>query len=219
MRYPLIVIEGLDGSGKATQTKRLCRELLQRRIPYRQLSFPDYAQDSSALVKMYLNGDFGLDPQKVNAYAAASFYAVDRYASFVKFWKNDYDNGVCMVADRYVTSNFIYQMTKLPCDQWDAFMDWVQDYEYRKLGLPRPDVVLYLDVPPAVSQALLSRRYDGNDDRKDIHERNIAFLQRCREAALYSARKLGWRVLACAEDDRMKPVEQVFDEMLLLLNL
>ena len=191
MKHPFIVIEGLDGSGKATQTNQLCKALKQKQIKYRHLTFPDYEQDSSALIKLYLSGAFGTEPNSVNAYAAASFYAVDRYASFQRFWKQDYLDGTCLVADRYATSNFIYQLTKLPKEEWEHFIHWAEDYEYHKLELPRPDVVIYLDVPPEISQALLSTRYQGDETKKDIHERNMNFLMQCREAALYSAEKLG----------------------------
>ena len=145
MKHPFIVIEGLDGSGKATQTNQLCKALEQKQIKYRHLTFPDYEQDSSALIKLYLSGAFGTEPNSVNAYAAASFYAVDRYASFQRFWKQDYLDGICLIADRYATSNLIYQLTKLPKEEWDHFIHWAEDYEYHKLELPRPDVVIYLD--------------------------------------------------------------------------
>ncbi len=218
MKRPLIVLEGLDGSGKATQTAQLCNVLEQRGTPHRRLQFPDYDQPSSALVKLYLNGELGSEPHSVNAYAAASFYAVDRYAGFVRFWQQDWQNGVCLVADRYTTSNLIYQLAKLPQAEWDAFIRWVEAYEYDKLGLPRPDVVLYLDVPPEISQRLLHVRYRGDEACKDIHERNTAYLAQCRTAALYSAQRLGWHVIACAENGEMKSVEAIHQEILRVLS-
>ena len=214
MKHPFIVIEGLDGSGKATQTNQLCKALKQKQIKYRHLTFPDYEQDSSALIKLYLSGAFGTEPNSVNAYAAASFYAVDRYASFQRFWKQDYLDGTCLVADRYATSNFIYQLTKLPKEEWEHFIHWAEDYEYHKLELPRPDVVIYLDVPPEISQALLSTRCQGDETKKDIHERNMNFLMQCREAALYSAEKLGWNVISCADNGTMKSIEAIHKEIM-----
>ena len=119
MSGKLIVIEGLDGSGKATQTALLCEALEKMGKKIRRITFPDYKEPSSALIKMYLGGEFGDDPGAVNAYAASSFYAVDRFASFIKFWKDFYLAGGLVIADRYATSNAIYQMGKLPKSGWD----------------------------------------------------------------------------------------------------
>ena len=124
MRGRLLTVEGLDGSGKATQARLLCDFLSEMEIRVRKVSFPDYEHSSSSLVKMYLNGEFGSKPEDVNAYAASSFFAVDRYASYRKYWKASLENGEWVVADRYTTSNMIYQVTKLPRDEWDPFLDW-----------------------------------------------------------------------------------------------
>lgn len=214
MNRSIIVIEGLDGSGKATQTEQLCQTFQRKKTEYRHITFPDYEQESSALVKMYLNGAFGSDPGCVNAYAAASFYAVDRYASYQRFWKKEYLDGTCIIADRYATSNLIYQLTKLPKEEWDQFIDWVEDYEYHKLELPKPGIVIYLDMPTQVSQVLMNERYQGNEEKKDIHERNMVFLNQCREAALYSAAKLGWYVITCAEHGKPKTIEAIHQEIM-----
>ncbi len=205
----LIVLEGLDGSGKATQTGLLCRRLEAEGIPVNHISFPNYAESSSALVKSYLAGEFGGTPDAVNAYAASSFYAVDRYAAYLKHWRADYENGVMIVADRYTTSNAIYQMTKLPREEWDTFLDWLEEYEYRLLALPRPDRVIYLDMPPEVSQRLMSERYGGNESRKDIHEADVTFQRACRESALYAARRLDWQVVACGENGVPRAMEAI----------
>ena len=135
----LVVIEGLDGSGKATQTALLCEALTQIGVRLKRVSFPDYQEKSSALVQMYLGGELGAHPQEVNAFAASSFYAVDRFASYVRHWRSDYASGSLIVADRYTTSNMVYQMTKLPRSEWDSYLDWVRDFEYNKLGLPAPN--------------------------------------------------------------------------------
>ena len=172
MKRRLIVIEGLDGSGKATQAKLLAENLAQQNLRVREVSFPDYASESSALVKMYLAGAFGTHPDDVNAYAASSFYAVDRYASFKHDWQGDYEAGL-VIADRYTTSNAIHQCSKLPMEQWDAYLDWLFDFEYEKLGIPSPDLVVYLKVDPDVSQKLLSKRYDGHMEKEDIHEKDL----------------------------------------------
>ena len=212
----LIVIEGLDGSGKATQAKRLTEALVEKGIPVREVSFPDYGSDSSALVRMYLSGQFGTDPQNVNAYAASSFFAVDRFASYKKDWCRDYARGV-VIADRYTTSNAVHQCSKLPKEQWDDFLNWLFDFEYKKLGIPAPDRVIYLNVDPAVSQALMTARYSGDENKKDIHERDIAYLRHSREAAAYCAEKLGWETVDCCRDGQMRSIEDIHKDVMKLL--
>lgn len=212
----LIVIEGLDGSGKATQAKRLTEALVEKGIPVREVSFPDYGSDSSALVRMYLSGQFGTDPQDVNAYAASSFFAVDRFASYKKDWHRDYARGV-VIADRYTTSNAVHQCSKLPKEQWEDFLNWLFDFEYKKLGIPAPDRVIYLNVDPAVSQALMTARYSGDENKKDIHERDIAYLRHSREAAAYCAEKLGWETVDCCRDGQMRSIEDIHKDVMKLL--
>lgn len=214
----LMVIDGLDGCGKSTQLEWLDKALSQRGEAYRQISFPDYEQPSSALVKMYLNGDLGGSPAAVNAYAASSFYAVDRYASYKCFWQNDYEAGTPIVAARYSTSNAIHQMTKCPESEWDIYLEWLEDYEYRLLGLPKPDKVIFLDMPLEVSQKLLEKRYDGDAEKKDIHERDTSYLQNCRRAALYAAKKLGWIVIPCSRDGEPLPMQEIHEEILKCYN-
>lgn len=204
----LIVLEGLDGSGKSTQLPLLEAEL-RRRGPVRTVSFPNYGSPSSALVKMYLGGEFGDRPGDVNAYAAGAFYAVDRYASFKKDWQADYQNGTAILAGRYATSNLLYQMEKLPEDHWDDYIAWVEDFEYVKLGLPRPDRVIFLDMPVEVSQKLLSKRYEGREDRKDLHERDARFLESCARCARFAAQRLGWKTVLCAEGGEPLSVKEI----------
>lgn len=210
----LMVIDGLDGCGKSTQLDLLDKALSARGERYRQISFPDYQQPSSALVRMYLGGDLGGSPAAVNAYAASSFYAVDRYASYKCFWQEDYQAGVPIVAARYTTSNAIHQMTKCDESEWDAYLAWLEDYEYRLLGLPKPDKVIFLDMPLEVSQKLLAKRYDGDEGKKDIHERDNTYLVNCRRAALYAAEKLGWVVIPCSCDGEPLPLEEIHREIL-----
>ena len=213
----LVVIDGLDGCGKSTQLDLLDRALSAAGAHYRQISFPDYAQPSSAPVRMYLAGELGGSPDAVNAYAASSFYAVDRYISFKKFWQEDYLSGVPIVAARYTTSNAIHQMTKLPPERWNGFLAWLEDYEYGKLGLPVPDAVVFLDMPLEVSQRLLRQRYDGDESRRDIHERDLDYLAACRCAALYAAEKRGWAVLPCAEDGEPLPPDEIHRRLAALI--
>lgn len=213
MAGKLIVIEGLDGSGKATQTKNLFDYLTSNGEQVVKVTFPDYDSPASALVKMYLNSEFGDDPNAVNAYSASAFYAVDRVASYIKNWKEDYLSGKTILCDRYATSNIIYQMSKVPQEEKDSFIEWQYDFEYNKLGLPAPTQVIYLDVEPEVSQKLMLKRYNGDESKKDLHEKNVDFLLTCRENALYAAKKLGWKVISCTKDGEMKSIEDIFEEI------
>lgn len=197
----LIVLDGLDGSGKTTQFELAGDALEKGGVKLRRISFPDYEKPSSALVKMYLRGEFSDCVDGVNAYAASSFYAVDRFASYRLYWQRDYLEGMMILASRYVSSNLIHQMVKLPQSEWNGFIGWLLDYEHEKLGLPRADTVIFLDMPVEVSQRLLEQRYCGDNSQKDIHERDTDYLRKCRKAALYAAEALGWAVIPCAIDD------------------
>ena len=214
----LIVIEGLDGSGKGTQAGELVKNLAAQGERVRKISFPNYESDSSALVKMYLGGQFGNNPGDVNAYAASTFFAVDRYASFKQDWGEFYTQGGILVADRYTTSNAVHQCSKLPQEQWDAFLDWLFHFEYDLLGIPAPDMVVYLRVDPMVSQRLMTGRYQGDESRKDIHEGNLPYLKRSRQAAEYCSRKLGWREIDCCEGDKMRSIQSIQQEILSLVS-
>ena len=209
MKSKIIVIEGLDGSGKATQAKILTDALAAKGVPVRKLEFPDYNSPASAPVRMYLGGEFGSAPEDVNAYAASAFYAVDRIASYLSSWKLDYEQGAVLISDRYATSNIIYQMPKLSDGERDAYIRWQSDFEYDKLGLPKPDAVIYLDVAPEVSQRLMERRYGGDNSKKDLHESNLRFLLSCRRAAVYAAERCGWHVIDCCRDGDIRPVEEI----------
>ena len=217
MSGKLIVIEGLDGSGKATQAKLLAEELRHQGREVCQISFPNYASDSSALIKLYLGGAFGSKPDDVNAYAASSFFAVDRYASYKSDWGTFYDRGGIVIADRYTTSNAVHQCSKLPREQWDGYLDWLFRFEYEQLGIPAPDSVIYLQVDPAVSQKLMTVRYHGDEGKKDIHESDVEYLHRSRMAAEYCAQKLGWKTISCTEKGEMRTVEAIQADILKIL--
>ena len=214
MNGKLIVVEGLDGSGKATQTKQLFDTLQARGENVMQVSFPDYQSDSSALVRMYLSGKFGTDPNAVNPYAASSFYAVDRFASYVTHWKAFYENGGTVIADRYTTSNAIHQCAKLPQTEWDSFLNWLFEYEYQRIGIPAPYKTVYLRVDPEVSQTLLTARYDGDEQKKDIHETDLEYLRHARMAADYCAKALRWHVVECVKDGKMRQIPEIAAEVL-----
>lgn len=193
----LIIFEGLDGSGKGTQTQLTAEALKAEGQDLRQITFPNYQSPSSSLVKMYLGGEFGQRPDDVNAYAASSFYAVDRYASYKTDWGSFYREGGLVLSDRYTTSNAVHQCSKLPPMHWDGFLNWLFDFEYKKIGIPAPDCVVYLAVDPEVSQKLMTERYHGDESKKDIQEKDREYMARSRAAAEYCARTLGWQRIEC----------------------
>ena len=214
----LIVFEGLDGSGKSTQLNAFTDRLKKLGKEYRQIKLPDYEDDSSALVRMYLNGRFGSRPSDVNAFAASAFYAVDRYAGFKAKWGEDYDSGKLIVADRYTTSNAVHQCSKLSNEERDSYLEWLYDFEFGKLDLPKPDMVIFFDMPPEVSQKLMTHRYEQDESKKDIHERDVEYLEHCRQVALYAADKLGWQVIKCSADGEPLSIEQIADKVWELLS-
>lgn len=214
----IIVIDGLDGCGKSTQLEIIKNRLSESGKCVHTISFPDYESQSSALVKMYLNGEFSDDPDDINAYAASSFYAVDRYSSYMKNWKKIYESNSIILAARYVSSNAFHQMPKLSEEKWYEFLTWLYDYEHNKLGLPEADKVIFLDMPINVSQKLLSTRYNGDEAKKDIHESHIGYLEKCRKAALFACETMKWDVIRCSCDDAPLPVEQISEAILVKIN-
>ena len=209
----LIIFEGLDGSGKGTQTDLLCQALRAKGEEPMQITFPDYESDSSALVKMYLSGQFGQKPDDVNAYASSTFYAVDRFASYKTRWGDFYRRGGLVVSDRYTTSNAVHQCSKLPPMHWDGFLEWLFDFEYKKMGIPAPDAVVYLSVEVEVSQRLIAERYHGDTNKMDIQEKDIEYLARSRAAAEYCARKLGWERIVGTKEENGQRVMRSADEI------
>lgn len=209
MEGKLIVIEGLDGSGKSTQEELLKEKLKNMGVNINFIKLPNYNDPACELVKMYLAGRFGDKPEDVNAYAASTFFAVDRYVSYNCYWKEKYLNGEVFLADRYTTSNAYHQLTKTPKDEWDSYLDWLEDFEYKKIGIPKPDAVIYLDMPIEISQKLMTGRYNGDESKKDIHEKNIEYLNKCREAADYACDKLGWTRIICGKNGEPLPIEEI----------
>ncbi len=208
----LIIIEAGDGSGKETQTRALYEHLLADGKKVQRVSFPDYESDSSALVRMYLGGQFGGHAEDVNAYAASAFYAVDRYASYRTKWKAPYDNGEWILSDRYTTSNMVHQAVKLtdPAER-ESFLDWLWDFEFDKMGLPVPDLVIFLDMDPAVSDRLIAARTQGK--ARDIHERDKEYLHRCHEAYLTLAEKYCWTRIVCSEGGAPRSIEAIHEDV------
>ncbi len=209
----LIVIEGTDGSGKSTQFGRLTQRLTQEGRAFHRLVFPQYSEPSSALIRMYLGGAFGLNPTDVNAYAASTFYAVDRYASYKKDWGDWYENGGLVVSDRYTTSNAVHQASKEPPERQADFLQWLYDFEYEKLALPRPDLILYLDVPTTFTEKLLRHREQDTHTSADIHEQDTAYLATCRETGRAAAAFYGWTVIECVKDGQMRSIDDIHEEI------
>ncbi len=211
-RGRLIIIEGGDGSGKATQSAMLADRLRAEGVPALRVAFPDYDSPSSALIKMYLGGEFGSSPEAVNAYAASTFYTVDRFASFTKGWKADYEAGAVIVADRYTTSNLVHQGAKLESPEArQAYYAWLQHFEYTLFGLPRPDGVIFLDVPPAVSRQWMRDRLSKMDGsgQKDIHERDAAHLDKAYATAVELCALEDWVRVQAVEDGVLLDVDQI----------
>lgn len=209
----LIVLEGTDGSGKSTQFRLLTEHLTRDGRQFRQLVFPQYSEPSSALIRMYLAGDFGDKPSDVNGYAASAFYAVDRYASFKRDWGEWYAGGGLVLSDRYTTSNAVHQASKEPAETQGEFLRWLYEFEYEKLGLPRPDLTIYLDVPTEFTEKLMRHREQSTHTQADIHEKDLDYLATCRQTGRAAAEYYGWTVIQCVRDGKMRGIEDIHEEI------
>ena len=214
MSGKMIVFEGTDGSGKSTQFKLLCDRVNREGKSFRQLVFPRYDQPSSALIRMYLGGEFGKNPGDVNPYAASAFYAVDRYASLKQDWGDYYQEGGLILTDRYTTSNAVHQGAKCSPEERPDFLRWLDEFEHNKLGLPRADLVLYLDMPTEKSIELLRSREASTHTKADIHELDTGYLALCRKSALQAAEILGWTVIPCVnERGELRTIEEIHQQL------
>ena len=209
----LIVIEGTDGSGKSTQFRLLSEHLAQDGVGFKHIVFPRYSEESSALIRMYLGGQFGDKPSDVNAYAASAFYAVDRFASYKMDWGKWYEEGGLVLSDRYTTSNAVHQASKEPVEKQGDFLGWLYDFEYDKLGLPRPDLTIYLDVPTDFTEKLLRHREADTNTKADIHEKDMQYLATCRQTGRNAAAYYGWTVIQCVHDGAMRSIEDIHEEI------
>jgi len=209
----LIVIEGTDGSGKSTQFRMMSEHLTKDTIPFKHLVFPRYQEESSALIRMYLGGQFGSKPSDVNAYAASAFYAVDRYASYKMDWGQWYEDGGLILSDRYTTSNAVHQASKEAPQDREKYLHWLYDFEYSKMGLPKPDLVIYLDVPTDFTQKLLRHREAATNTTADIHEQDMQYLATCRETGRAAAAYYGWTVISCVKDGQMRSTHDIHEEI------
>lgn len=219
--FKLIVIEGVDSSGKATQSQLLKDKLSSMGKNVVSVEFPNYAGDSSAVVKMYLNGDFGSDPNAVSPYAASMLFAVDRFASVNATWKDLFSGGNIVIADRYTTSNMVHQASKISdLAQKGEFLDWLYDLEYGKLSLPEPDMVIFLDMPVKNARQLMANRANkiNNSSVKDIHESNEGYLQQSYDNAVFVASKYNWTTVHCAKDGKVRTIDDISAEILEKVN-
>ena len=214
MSGKLIVFEGTDGSGKATQSRLLCQHLEKCGTPYQKIDFPRYGKPSAAMVQEYLNGNLGKNPCDVNAYAASMFYAVDRYASYKQDWGKFYEEGGLIVADRYTTSNAVHQASKLSEEERKPYLDWLFDLEYRLLGLPAPDMVVYLDMPTEITERMMRQREKATGTYADIHEQDEAYLKQCRANAMAVVQSCGWQVIHCENGDVPRTPEDIHRQVL-----
>ena len=213
-RGKLFIIEAGDGSGKETQTRLLAQRLIREGHRVRAVAFPDYEADASMPVRMYLRGDFGMQADEVNPYAASTFFAVDRYASYRMKWGQDYEAGTIILADRYTTSNMVHQAVKIrDAAERDAFLDWLDDFEFNKLGLPVPDAVFFLDMEPCAAERLLTARAQAKGEAPDIHERDADYLRRTHDAYVLLTARCGWVRIPSSADGVPLPIEEIHERL------
>ena len=214
----LIVIEGTDASGKQTQADLLYEYYKKENPKTLKLSFPDYESPSSALVKMYLNGDFGKSADSVSPQIASIFYAADRYASYkIKWGQAVKDKDSIIICDRFVSSNMIHQAAKIDdFTEKEEYLKWVYNLEYEIFGLPQPTATIFLNMPPKHAQMLMSERKNKitNGDSLDIHEQDLAYLEKCYHNAVFVAKKYCWQEIFCTENDTIKPIHQIHHEII-----
>ncbi len=214
----LIVIEGIDGSGKATQAKMLYEYIKKKGKKVRKITFPNYKSPASSPVKMYLEGEFGKNADSVNPYSASVLFAVDRFASYKTSWSrflNDEDSIV--IADRYVTSNMIHQASKIPNkEEREKYLDWLYDLEYVKMELPKPDAVLFLDVSADLSRSLIKNRANKIDGSniKDIHENDFTYLTNSYNTACEICDKYSWVKICCEKNNSMDSKDNIFSSII-----
>ncbi len=213
MQGNLIVIEGIDGSGKSTQYRKLVERLENEGREFRKIVFPRYDKDSSALVREYLRGGFGTNPDDVNAYAASTFYAVDRFASFKTDWGEYYKKGGLVLSDRYTTSNACHQGSKVKGEERVKYLSWLYDFEFNLLGLPAPSLVIYLNIDIEVSRRQMEARQNATNTEADIHEKDFDYLASCLEAGRFAAKTYGWKIIDCVRDGEMRSIEDIHEEI------
>lgn len=213
MQGKLIVFEGIDGSGKSTQFDLICDKLTAQSTDFQRLSFPRYSEPSSMLIRMYLNGDFGKNPDDVNAYAASSFFAADRYASFVQDWGSYYSNGGLILTDRYTTSNALHQGAKMESEQRSQYFKWLYEYEFQLIKLPKPDLVFYMNIDVSAAAQRLSSRQAETGTHADIHEQDLTYLENCSQSGLQAAKQFGWHIIDNTQNGQSRSREDIHGEI------
>jgi len=217
MKGTIISIEGTDGAGKHTQQQLLAKSLKEQGYDVFEQSFPNYESDSSAPVKMYLGGEFGASANCLDAYQASTLYAVDRMCTYKKSIEPHYENGEIILFDRYVQSNFIHQCSKIEDeDEKKEFIAWEEDFEYNLLGIPRPNIVFFIEMPVEKSLELARSRADyKTGGKKDIHEEDPTHLQKSYDNGLNLAKKLGWTIIHCVdENNNLKTIDDIHAEIM-----
>jgi len=212
----IIVIEGLDGCGKQTQSEKLYQRLKEENYQVMKIAYPRYENPSSSLVKMYLSGEFGKDPSQISPYIASTFYAVDRYASYKQDYEEFYKNGGILILDRYVTANMVHQAGKIDnIEERDKFLKWLWDFEFNLFGIPVPDKVFFLNIPPEVSQKLMAERENkfSHEKEKDIHESNKEYLNKMYDSACYLIEKFNWDEINCTKEGNLRTIEDIHEEI------
>lgn len=212
----LIVIEGTDSSGKETQTKKLYDRLVNEGKKSKKISFPNYESPASEPVKMYLAGDFGGDAKKINPYPVSTMYAIDRYASYMTDWKKDYEEDSIVVTDRYTTSNMVHQASKIEDkEEKDRYLKWLKDLEYQKMGIPEPDLVIFLNMPTEMARKLMENRKNKitGEEKKDIHEKDTDHLKEAYQNACEIAVKDRWKEVKCVGEDGLKTIDEIAQEV------
>ncbi len=212
----LFVIDGTDGSGKQTQFEKLKERLTKDGIDYRTVSFPNYDSPSSGLVKMYLSGEFGEHAKDVSPYIASTFYAADRYATYTTQYKEYYENGGIVLADRYTTANMVHQAGKIQNkDERERFLNWLWDFEFKLYGLPIPSEVFFLKMPPETALDLIKNRENKftHQEQKDIHEKDKNHIIDSFNVACDVAKKYDWYTVECVKDNKLRTVADIHEEI------
>jgi len=206
----IIVIEGTDGSGKQTQSERLYEELLNEGYKVKKLSFPNYSSPSSEPVKMYLSGELGENAKDVDAYQSSALFAVDRLCTMLSL-KDFYNDGGIIILDRYVQSNMVHQAGKIKdLKARDEFLDWLNEFEFGRLKLPKEDLVIFLDMPVEISKKLANGRETLKVGKaKDIHEKDAEHLRDAYEAGKYVAKKYNWKTIECFDGENIKTIDEI----------
>lgn len=211
----LIVIEGsCDGVGKSTQYKLLVDRLIKEsENVITTHHFPSYGTYQGRPVEEYLKGNYG-KISELSPYFVNSLYAQDRAITWITGLKQEYDKGSIIVLDRYTTSSLIYQSSVIEDEkEREEFINYIYDYEYHKLGIPEPDIVIFLHAPFEVIKELKSKRKQNDGIKNDIHERDLAFMKNVSDTSTSIANKFNWSYVECTEEDRMRTIEEIHEDI------